>query len=62
MAEEYIPKHFHVNQAPNMVTLNGVNTPIGRWPNTGFMTLESHVSNTSITDSELPSSPDWSGS
>jgi len=46
---------------PNMVTVNGVNTPIGRWPNTGFLSIDSHVSNTSITDSELPSSPDWTG-
>jgi uncharacterized repeat protein (TIGR02059 family) len=46
---------------PNMVTVNDVNTAIGRWPNTGFLYLDSHVSNTSITDSELPSSPDWTG-
>ena len=46
---------------PNMVTLNDLNTPIGRWPNTGFLSIDSHTSNTSITDSELPSSPDWTG-
>lgn len=46
---------------PNIVTVNGVNTPIGRWPNTGFLSIDSHVSNTSITDSELPSSPNWTG-
>ncbi len=44
-----------------MVTVNGVNTPIGRWPNTGFLSIDSHVSNTSITDAGLPSSPDWTG-
>jgi len=38
---------------PNIVSVNGVNTPIGRWPNTGFLSIDSHVSNTSITDSEL---------
>jgi uncharacterized repeat protein (TIGR02059 family) len=46
---------------PNIVTVNGVNTPIGRWPNTGFLSIDSHNSNSSITDSELPSSPDWTG-
>lgn len=46
---------------PNIVTVNDVNTPIGRWPNTGFLTIDSHSSNTSITDSEMPSSPDWTG-
>ncbi len=46
---------------PNMVTVNDVNTPVGRWPNTGTLSLDSHVSNTSITDSELPSSPEWTG-
>jgi uncharacterized repeat protein (TIGR02059 family) len=46
---------------PNMVTINGVNTPIGRWPNSGFLFIDSHISNTSITDAALPSSPDWTG-
>ena len=46
---------------PNIVSVNGVNTPIGRWPNTEFLSIDSHVSNTSITDSELPSSPNWTG-
>ena len=45
----------------NMVTVNGVNTPMGKWPNTGFLSIDSHVSNTSITDSELPSSTNWTG-
>ena len=46
---------------PNMVTVNDVNTPIGRWPNTGFLTVDSHISNTSITDADLPGSPLWTG-
>ena len=46
---------------PNMVTVNDINTPIGRWPNTGVLTIDSHSSNTSITDAGLPSSPDWTG-
>ena len=47
---------------PNMVTVNGVNTPIGRWPNKEFLTIDSHVSNKSITDADLSSSMDWTGS
>jgi uncharacterized repeat protein (TIGR02059 family) len=54
-------KAISCESSPNMVTVNGTNTPIGRWPNTGYLTIDSHVSNTSITDSELPSSPDWTG-
>ncbi len=46
---------------PNMVTVNGVNTPIGRWPNTEYLSIDSHTANTSITDAALPSSPDWTG-
>ncbi len=46
---------------PNMVTVNGVNTPMGRWPNKGWMTIDSHQGHTSITDAELPFSPDWTG-
>lgn len=54
-------KSFPCQSNPNMVTVNDVNTPIGRWPNTGFLNIDSHVSNTSITDSDLPLSPDWTG-
>jgi len=54
-------KALSCESKPNMVTVNGVNTPIGRWPNTGFLIIDSHSSSTSITDSQLPSSPDWTG-
>ncbi len=54
-------KAINCQSSPNMVTVNDVNTPIGRWPNTGYLFIDSHVSNTSITDSDLPSSPDWTG-
>jgi parallel beta-helix repeat protein len=54
-------KSFSCQSNPNMVTINDVNTPIGRWPNTGFLYIDSHVSNSSITDSDLPLSPDWTG-
>jgi uncharacterized repeat protein (TIGR02059 family) len=54
-------KTISCESSPNMVIVNGINTPIGRWPNTGFLSIDSHVSNTSMTDSQLPSSPDWTG-
>jgi len=43
----------------NMVTINGVNTPMGRFPkanaaNSGYFTVDSHIATTSITDSDLP--------
>jgi len=45
----------------NMVTLDGVPQALGRYPNTGYLTFESHVTNISITDNELPATPDWTG-
>ncbi len=54
-------KSLSCQSKPNMVVVNNVNTPIGRWPNTGFLTIDSHTSNTSVTDAELPTSPDWTG-
>ena len=47
--------------ATNMVIINGVNTPMGRYPNTGFATVSSHSTNTSITSSSLTGSPNWTG-
>lgn len=49
------------NSACNMVTVNGVNTPIARYPKTGYLTFETYSGSTSITDNELPASPSWSG-
>ncbi|MFI5185216.1 MAG: right-handed parallel beta-helix repeat-containing protein [Chitinophagales bacterium] len=45
----------------NMVVVNNIFAPIGRWPNTGYRTISSHVTNTSITDKSLTSSPNWTG-
>lgn len=50
----------------NMVTVNGVNTPMGRYPNqgssnSGYLNFESHSGNTSITDNQLPGTPNWTG-
>ena len=44
----------------NLVTVDGVNTPKGRYPNTGFDTIVSHTGNTSITGS-MPAIADWTG-
>src|ERR1035437_8834850 len=45
----------------NMVTINGVNTPMGRYPNTGYLTFQSHSGTTSITSSSLTGTPNWTG-
>jgi parallel beta-helix repeat protein len=45
----------------NMVTINGINTPMGRYPNTGYLTYQSYTGNTSITSSSLSGSPNWTG-
>jgi parallel beta-helix repeat protein len=47
----------------NMVTINGINTGIGRYPNKGdaYLTYESFNSNVSITDNQLVGTPDWTG-
>ncbi|MEJ7684844.1 MAG: hypothetical protein WKG06_44760 [Segetibacter sp.] len=44
----------------NMLLLNDALQPIGRYPNTGYLKLESHSGHT-ITDNELPSTPNWTG-
>jgi uncharacterized repeat protein (TIGR02059 family) len=46
---------------PNILVLDGVNKAKGRWPNSGWKTIDSHSGSTSLTDSELPASPDWTG-
>lgn len=51
-----------VESAPNMVLINGENTPMGRFPDSTYLILDSSVGTTSITDAELNSSvTDWSG-
>ena len=48
------------------VLLNGNVQAVGRYPklnaaNGGYLTLESHVGNTQITDNELTDTPNWTG-
>ncbi|MGI8599236.1 MAG: Ig-like domain-containing protein, partial [Chitinophagaceae bacterium] len=50
----------------NMVTINGRVHPMGRYPNAdapnkGYLTYEAYSGTTSITDNELPSTPNWKG-
>ena len=50
----------------NIVIINGVLTPMGRYPNAhtangGYNTYESFVNNASITDNQLTSSPNFTG-
>ena len=46
----------------NMVVINGVNTAMGRTPNSGYYTFQSHSGTTSITSSSLNSSViNWTG-
>jgi len=48
--------------ACNMVVINGVNTAMGRTPNTGFYTYQSFSGSTSITSSSLNSAvTNWTG-
>ncbi|MEO9146410.1 MAG: right-handed parallel beta-helix repeat-containing protein [Ginsengibacter sp.] len=46
----------------NIVVVNGVNTPMGRYPNSGYVTYQSHSGDTAITASGLPASTtNWTG-
>ena len=45
----------------NMVTINGVNTAMGRYPNTGYLYYQSHSGQNSITSSDLSGSTNWAG-
>jgi hypothetical protein len=44
----------------NMVVVNGVNYAMGRYPNTGYLTFQSHSGHTSITSSSLGAT-NWTG-
>ncbi len=45
----------------NLVTIDGKQVGMGRYPDTGFLTYESFSANTSITDTELGNTPIWTG-
>jgi parallel beta-helix repeat protein len=44
-----------------VVTIDNVMRAMGRYPNAGYRTVRSHVRGASITDPDLPESPDWTG-
>ncbi|MEJ7589106.1 MAG: right-handed parallel beta-helix repeat-containing protein [Ferruginibacter sp.] len=46
---------------PNMVTLKGIAIPMGRFPNSGYLTIHSSKGDSSITDNKLANKPDWTG-
>ena len=43
----------------NMLILNGKQQALGRFPNTGYLTVQSHNGNTSITDNKLAANSAW---
>jgi len=45
----------------NVLVINGQAKPIGRYPNTGYLSIDSHNGNTSITDDALATGTNWSG-
>lgn len=45
----------------NMLLMNGVQQPLARFPNTGYLTYQSGVGTTSITSSSLTGTPNWTG-
>jgi parallel beta-helix repeat protein len=45
----------------NMVVVNGINRPLGRYPNAGYLTIQSHEGNRSITNHKLDGATNWTG-
>jgi len=55
-------KSISTQSMPNILSVDGKDTPIGRWPDTGWLIVDSHSGKTSITDSDLSNSPyNWGG-
>ena len=55
-------KALTAQSQPSMVSVNGVNTPMGRFPHSVYSTIESHTGNTSITNANLNSTvTNWTG-
>ena len=45
----------------NTVTLANVAQPMGRYPNSGYLSIQTHSDNSSITDAGLSGGTDWTG-
>ena len=50
-----------VHSVGNNVVVNNIQGGMGRFPNKGYFSLESHNGNSSITDNQLTSEIDWAG-
>ena len=46
---------------PEMVTIDGIPKGRGRFPNVGFLTYESFIKDSSLTDNQLLITPNWTG-
>lgn len=56
--ESYNPS---LDENVSIVLINDAQQPIGRYPNKGYLTIESHSGKKSITDHELSSAANWKG-
>ena len=56
--ESYNP---NLGTTVNTVIINNKPFAMGRFPNTGYLTFQSHNSNISITDNQLSSTTNWAG-
>lgn len=45
----------------NVVSINGVNMAMGRYPNTTYLTYESYSGDTLIIDDQMTNTPNWTG-
>ena len=54
-------KSVTVESSPQMVTIDGVQYAMGRWPNTTWRTITGVSGSTRITDSGLTGTPNWTG-
>ena len=45
----------------NMFIINGVQYGMGRYPNSTYLSYESHINNTTIIDNQLTGNPNWTG-
>ncbi len=49
------------NSPATGLILNGIQQAMGRYPNKGYLSFESHNGTTSITDNQLTTAKDWTG-
>lgn len=54
-------KDLSAESTPQMVTIDGVQYAMGRWPNTDWQSITKVTGTGQITDSELTGEPNWTG-